>query len=136
MPLRRVTTHVQEPLKRAGGEPPPQTDGAPKMTGFTVYVDDNYHYMDEDERWTLGVFGSAEEALSAAEDLVTKSVTAMYEAGMSASEVFGRYQMFGNDPFIVGVGFERRSFHAWDFARTESFRLFGTDLQCDARNVR
>ena len=95
------------------------------MVGFTVYVDDNYHYMDEDERWTLGVFGSAAEAVSAAKDLVTKSVEHMHEAGMSAEQVFARYQAFGDDPFVVGDGAECRSFHAWTFAEEESQRLYG-----------
>lgn len=30
---------------------------------YTVFVDDNYHYMDEDERTTAGVFETMEQAL-------------------------------------------------------------------------
>lgn len=98
------------------------------MAGFRVYVDDNYHYMDQDEQWILGVFDTEADAVAAAKSLVTKSVTSMHESGMSAGEVFARYKMFGDDPFIVGEGHDRRSFHAWDFAQSESNRLFGTML--------
>ena len=39
---------------------------------YTVYVDDNYHYMDEDERYTLGVFDTEEEAVRAAKNVIDK----------------------------------------------------------------
>lgn len=32
---------------------------------FTVYVDDNYCYMDEDRRWKLGEFETHQEAVAA-----------------------------------------------------------------------
>ena len=33
---------------------------------FRVMVDDNFHYMDEGERYTLGSFPTAEEAIESA----------------------------------------------------------------------
>jgi hypothetical protein len=32
------------------------------MSPYKVMVDDNFHYMAEDERWEYGTFASAEEA--------------------------------------------------------------------------
>jgi hypothetical protein len=90
------------------------------MTEFVVFVDDNFHYMDPDERRTLGVFASAEAALVAAKALVDASLNELSEPGMSARELYSRYEHFGDDPFIVGGGAERVSFSAWDYAKARS----------------
>jgi hypothetical protein len=37
---------------------------------YQVIVDDNYHYMDESERYTQGSYDSAEEALEACRKIV------------------------------------------------------------------
>jgi hypothetical protein len=37
---------------------------------YVVYVDDNFHYMDESERYKLGEFDTEEEAIHAANKLV------------------------------------------------------------------
>ena len=34
------------------------------MKNFEVFVDDNYHYTDEDERYSAGEFDNYEEALA------------------------------------------------------------------------
>jgi len=36
------------------------------MTGITVYVDDNFHYMSEDDRYVLGEFETRETAIAPA----------------------------------------------------------------------
>ena len=93
------------------------------MHEFEVFVDDNYHYMDPDERQTLGVFASAEEALAAAKSLVDGSLNEIFEPGMSARELYSRYEHFGDDPFIVGGGAERVSFSAWEYAQARSEQI-------------
>jgi hypothetical protein len=42
------------------------------MAGFELFVDDNYHYMDEQSRHRVGSFLSYEEALSRAKAIVDK----------------------------------------------------------------
>ena len=37
---------------------------------YQVFVDDNYHYMDEDERYKHGDFATFEEALTACKTIV------------------------------------------------------------------
>jgi hypothetical protein len=39
---------------------------APLERGYRVIVDDNFHFMDKDERWSLGDFATYDEALEAA----------------------------------------------------------------------
>ena len=38
------------------------------MTRYTVYVDDNFHHGDESERYELGQFATADEAIAAAKE--------------------------------------------------------------------
>lgn len=90
-------------------------------TPFTVMVDDNYHYMDEDERYKHGDFATAEEALAAARNIVDGFLDTAYEPGMSGSALYASYTAFGDDPFIVSSsGLEDVKFSAWDYARVRS----------------
>jgi hypothetical protein len=79
---------------------------------YTVYVDDNYHFMDEEERYTLGVFDTEEEAVQAAKGLIDEFLHQTYCPGTSAKNLFEAYCGFGDDPWIL-----LSAFHAWDYAR-------------------
>jgi hypothetical protein len=92
------------------------------MTGsayrYTVYVDDNFHYMDEEERYKLGDFASLDEAMVACKrvvDAFLKDETSLEGPG---AERYRQYTNFGPDPFIVSddpVAEEQR-FSAWSYA--------------------
>lgn len=69
---------------------------------YQVFVDDNYHYMDEDERYKLGDFATYEEALNACKKIVDEYLQSSYKDGMKADELYAEYTMFGEDPFITG----------------------------------
>ena len=79
---------------------------------YTVFVDDNFHFLDEDERWCAGEFATAEEALAKCRKIVEESVDHCAEPGMTAEEVYEAYVSFGDDPFIKGV-----EFSAWGYAK-------------------
>lgn len=67
-------------------------------------VDDNFHYMDKDERYKHGEYDTPEEAISVCKKIVESSIK--YENGATADELYSTYCMFGDDPFIIGdVGF-------------------------------
>ena len=89
------------------------------MTKYQVMVDDNFHYMNEDERYTHGTFATAEEASAACRELVDKWLAAHYEPGMTPEKLYNSYVSFGEDPFVVGPPGEDMSgtFSAWDYAR-------------------
>ena len=57
-----------------------------------------------------------------AEELAKQQMEAMKQVmeaqGMSAEELFDRYCMFGDDPFVQG-----HDFSAWDYARDQARRL-------------
>ena len=93
----------------------------PAPPGYTVFVDDNWHFMDEEERYKFGVFATAEEAIAACRRIVDEDLVRAFKPGMTADALFDWYVMAGNDPFVVpGVGFS-----AWDFAEWRCSELAG-----------
>jgi len=60
-------------------------------TKYQIFIDDNFHYMDEDERIAGDVFDTAEEAIAAAKKIVDKSLRHEYRQhpGLSADELWG-----------------------------------------------
>jgi len=82
---------------------------------YQLYVDDNYDYMEEDERYLAGKFDKLEEAIAIAKQIVDDYLLANFKAGMSAEELYSMYTEFGEDPFIVG-GPPESTFSAWSYA--------------------
>lgn len=78
---------------------------------FVVYVDDNYHFMDEDERYVLGTFPSEAEAVAAAKQVVDDFLLQGLQPGTTAAALLASYQQYGDDPWISGSAFS-----AWDYA--------------------
>ena len=54
---------------------------------YTVWVDDNYHYMDEDERYKLGEFETLQTATEACKKIVDEYLASAYAPGMSAAQM-------------------------------------------------
>jgi hypothetical protein len=72
-----------------------------RMSEFKVMVDDNFHYMDEDERSEHGTFATLDAAVDACRALVDHSLRAGWKPGMSADDLYRQYVAFGDDPFVV-----------------------------------
>jgi len=89
------------------------------MSQYTVMVDDNFHYMAEEERSEYGTFPTAEKAVAACRKLVDQSLAESYKPGMTAAELYDQYASFGDDPFIVAPPrtFKGVIFSARDYAR-------------------
>jgi hypothetical protein len=84
---------------------------------YIVKVDDNFHYMDEDERYELATFATLDEALAACRKLVDDWLADNHKPGMTAAQLYELYCGFGEDPFIVapnepslGVPFSARDY--------------------------
>ena len=84
---------------------------------YRVLVDDNFHYMDESARTTLGEFDTLEAAVAAARGVVDEFLAGALQPGMTAEELYHTYVNFGDDPFILGPGLSGVPFSAWDYAR-------------------
>ena len=83
---------------------------------YTVYVDDNFHYMDEGERYKLGKFRTARAAIAAAKKIVDEYLASACQPGMTAEELSRSYLLFGEDPYIVPRDADSE-FSARDYAR-------------------
>lgn len=97
------------------------------MPRYTVMVDDNFHYMDEDERYEHGNFATADEALAACHTIVQRSLDEHFKPGMSAVRLYELYLSFGEDPFIIPVEADKVDFSARDFAWTRAQAMCATD---------
>jgi hypothetical protein len=71
------------------------TDKTPE---YQVYVDDNFHYMDEGERYSGGVFDSWEAAEAKCRGIVDEFLVANYKEGMAADELLRHYKSYGDTP--------------------------------------
>jgi hypothetical protein len=80
---------------------------------YKIFVDDNFHFMDEDERYCAGEFETAAEALAKCRQIVEADIENCAKPGMTAAEIYDAYTSFGDDPFIKGV-----EFSAWTYAKT------------------
>ncbi|GLK74749.1 hypothetical protein GCM10008171_00010 [Methylopila jiangsuensis] len=84
---------------------------------WTVYVDDNFHYMDKEERYRLGSFDSLEAAVAACRKIVDTFL--QDNPAKTADELYEHYTLFGQDPWIMrpASASDTPLFSAWDYAR-------------------
>jgi hypothetical protein len=84
-----------------------------KMT--KVFVDDHFHYQDEDHRYEHGEFDNPDEAVAVCKQIVDRSLEPMLKANpnITAEGLFQIYAMFGEDPFVI----PGNAFSAWDYAK-------------------
>ncbi len=96
---------------------------------YRVMVDDNFHYMDEDERYCDGSYDDYDTALVRCKAIVDSCLTSQYEPGMAADALFARYRDFGQDPFILPSPSDRQHFSAWTYARHRCEAICGPGLK-------
>jgi hypothetical protein len=86
---------------------------------YTVFVDDNFHYMDESERYKLGEFDDCRSAVAACKEVVDDSLR---HSRTGSDDLLATYLMFGDDPFIVTDDPDCK-FSARDYAREQVEKL-------------
>ncbi len=86
---------------------------------YSVYVDDNYHYMDEEARYKLGDFATLDDAVAACKRIVDGFLKVEVPLDITAAERYEQYTGFGPDPFIVtdDPGAGSPPFSAWSYAK-------------------
>ena len=92
------------------------------MLTYSVYVDDNFHYMDESERYKLGDFDDCSQAIAACKDVVDKFLAGC-EGTSTAEELYKQFTSFGSDPWIR-TDDPNCKFSAWSYARQRCAELF------------
>ena len=88
---------------------------------YTVMVDDNFHYMDEEHRYEIGTFASYEAAVEACKKIVDEELRDILKQGTKPEELSATWALYGSDPFIVGAS---RRFSARDYV-TEKVQELG-----------
>jgi hypothetical protein len=115
--------NMTETTKLAGKGENCEVRGVVRMNRarYTVLVDDNFHYQKEDERYELGRFETAAEAVAACQRRVDENLRWLHaqQPGSSPAELYDHYRSFGEDPFVVAEG-ERVDFSAWNYAKERS----------------
>lgn len=92
------------------------------MPEYTVFVDDNFHYMDEEERYRLAEYTTCAEAVEACKNIVDQFLEQSLQPGMTADELYRQYVQFGEDPFIHTMD-SSCTFSAWQYARSRCDEL-------------
>lgn len=93
---------------------------------YTVYVDDNFNYMDEDARTKYGDYATSDEAVQVCKAIVDRFLVKTHEPGMSAGQLYKEYVACGDDPFIQGPG---ARFSAWTYAKQRCEALCGGSVE-------
>ena len=96
---------------------------------YKVLVDDNFHFTDKSERYTLGEFDSYDKALDASKDVVDRYLRQAHTHGMTANDLFESYTAFGDDPWILETPPSPKGeprFSARDYAREKSNEMCST----------
>jgi hypothetical protein len=93
---------------------------------YRVLVDDNFHYMDESERYELGQFDTLEAAVAACKSVVDEFLVSTYRPGMTVAELLEQYAFFGEDPFVY-TGDGTVPFSARDYASERVREICGAE---------
>ena len=70
-----------------------------------VWIDDNFHFMDEDERVFHGEFSTPTQAIVACQKIVDANIESITENETDPDKAYESYVCFGDDPWIEGVEF-------------------------------
>lgn len=98
-------------------------DTSNESHNYTVFVDDNFHYMDESERYLNGKYETEEEALSVCRKIVDDYLLNAYQPDITAKELYESYVCHGEDPFIRGGDGKGTGFSAWSYAEKRSIEI-------------
>ena len=82
---------------------------------YLVMVDDNFHFTDESERYQAGEYDTYDEAVGKCKAIVDDYLESALEPGMTAQQLYTSYQMYGEDPYVIGQG--DYAYSSWDYAK-------------------
>ena len=65
---------------------------------YQVWIDDNFHFMDEDERIFHGEFSTPTQAIVACQKIVDANIESVTESITDPDKAYESYVRFGYDP--------------------------------------
>ena len=72
---------------------------------YKVWIDDNFHFMDEDERIFHGEYSTPKQASVACQKIVDANIESITEQETDPDKAYESYVCFGDDPWIEGLEF-------------------------------
>ena len=100
---------------------------------YRVYIDANAHHMDTSQRTMHGEFGSPEDAVAAAREVVRTRLVEAHRPGMMAEDLLEHFVRRGENPFILPQDDDTR-FDLQEFARECAERLCWREQLRDPQN--
>lgn len=88
---------------------------------YTVYVDDNFHFMDKSERYKLREFDACQSAVAACKQIVDEFLERC-DPNAGADAMFNQYASFGEDPWVSSDDPDCK-FSAWEYAKERCSQL-------------
>jgi hypothetical protein len=92
---------------------------------YTVWIDDNFHYMEAEHRRRDSEWEDAEAAEQRCRSIVDDYLQSAHQPGMTWRQLFDSYTTFGEDPWIATPDGDQPAFSAWDYARERCQALCG-----------
>ena len=83
-----------------------------KNPTYKVWIDDNFHFMNEDERGFHGEFDTPTQAIVACQKIVDANIESITENETDPDKAYESYTCFADDPWIEGV-----EFSAFEYAK-------------------
>ena len=82
---------------------------------YTVFTEENEHYMDKSARRRYGEYETYAEAVATARMIVDADLKQMLQPGMTAESLYLSYTHYGTDAYVVPED-EGEHFSAWNYA--------------------
>ena len=100
------------------------------MYKYVVIVDDNFHHMENGERYKLGEFDTCEAAIAACKKVVDEFLLPVYEPHHTQEVLWKLYTAFGDDAYIVTEDPTCR-FSGWNYAKERCKELAESNGQAE-----
>ena len=65
---------------------------------YKVWIDDNFHFMNENERFFHGEFDTPTQSIVASQKIVDDNIESIKEQETDPDKAYERYVCFGDDP--------------------------------------
>ena len=98
---------------------------------YMVSVDDNFHFMDESESYSLDGFDSYEEAVAKCKEIIDDFLEDAVEPNDTAEGLYSTFVMYGETPHIYGENLGQ--FSATGYARQRCAELTAGNTTFDKK---
>ena len=110
-------------ITEAGAQMRGELDLMEESTKYTVYVDDNFHHMDESYRYELEQYDTWSDAVKVCKMIVDENIKSYIQEGIDVADLYRHYTSVGDDPWVTPVPEGLQYFSAWSYAKALTDKL-------------